>query len=274
MEPPQPCELALINAWPYDGAMALDFSLHVGYWFFALGTLVLTAALGAATWATARLLRTWRPPFNPLLQPVDLVLRLLLIAVCVFLGWLSELPPAQLGWQWPNAAVQVALGVAIGLALAVTIYASTRLLVARTGHRCYAPLLVELLAPRSRTELVAIAFALVPTVLLEELLFRSLWIGGFALLLPPLLLIVAGGLLFGLMHGPQGVWGMAGAALAGLLFGLLFLSAGSLLLPVVAHYVANLAQLAAAPYVLKQTPQPKGAEERKETQRTATSDHI
>jgi membrane protease YdiL (CAAX protease family) len=39
---------------------------------------------------------------------------------------------------------------------------------------------------------------------------------------------------------------MAGAALAGVLFGWLFLAAGSLLLPLAAHYATNLVQLGIA----------------------------
>ena len=226
--------------------------LTLGYWFFVVGTLALTSALGVSTWATARLLRTWRPPFNPLLQPADLLLRVVLIGLCVLLGLLSGLPAQVLGWQWPRPGAQVALGVVVGLLLALAIFASTRLLVARTGYRYYSPLLVELLAPRSRTEFVAIACALLPSVLLEELLFRSLWIGGLSPLLPQALLIGAACILFGVMHSPQGAWGMVGAALAGLLFALLFGWTQSLLLPLVAHYVVNLAQLAAAPFILAQ----------------------
>lgn len=238
---------------PYHGQMALiaqGASQGAGYWTFLLGTLVLTAALGASTWATARLLRTWRPDFNPLLQPADLLLRVVLVGLCILLGSLSGVPAARLGWQWPSAGAQIALGAGLGLLLALLFYLSTRLLVARTGYRFYSPLLVELLAPHSAAEFAAIALALIPSVLLEELLFRSLWIGGVSVLLPPLVLIAAGSLLFGLMHSPQGAGGMVGAALAGLIFGLLFMAAGSLLLPVVAHYVANLAQLAAAPFTM------------------------
>ena len=41
-------------------------------------------------------------------------------------------------------------------------------------------------------------------------------------------------------------WGMAGAALAGVILGVLFLLAGSLLLPGIAHYVANMVQVSVA----------------------------
>ena len=82
-----------------------------------------------------------------------------------------------------------------------------------------------------------------PVVLVEELLFRSLLIGGFALLLPLPLLLIGWSVLFGLLHAPQGLWGMLGAGLGGLLLGILFVVQGSILLPIVAHYVTNCVQV-------------------------------
>jgi membrane protease YdiL (CAAX protease family) len=87
---------------------------------------------------------------------------------------------------------------------------------------------------------------MVPVVVLEELLFRSLLLAGLAPLAPQPLLLVAAGLAFGLMHSPQGAWGMIGAGLAGMGLGLLFLWAGSLVLPFVTHYVANVVQVGLA----------------------------
>jgi membrane protease YdiL (CAAX protease family) len=221
------------------------------YALFVILTVVLTAALGIATAATTRLLRTWRPAHNPLLLPGELLLRLALIALCAGLGWLSGVPAAALGWHFSRWPRDLLLGLLVGLALAGAFSVSTRWVVARTGHRFYSPLLTDLLAPRSGGERVAMALALVPTVLLEEMLFRSLWIGGMAPLLPAGVpvwwLVVGSALLFGLMHSAQGAWGMVGAGLAGLLFGLLFVATGSLLLPAVAHWVANVAQVAALP---------------------------
>jgi membrane protease YdiL (CAAX protease family) len=46
------------------------------------------------------------------------------------------------------------------------------------------------------------------------------------------------------MHAPQGMWGIAGAVLAGLLLGALFLAFGSIVVAIVAHYVVNTAQIA------------------------------
>ena len=74
-------------------------------------------------------------------------------------------------------------------------------------------------------------------------MFRSLLIGGLSPLLPTAWLIVGFSVVFGLLHSPQGAWGMVGAGAAGALFGLLFLWQQSLLTPFVAHYVANGAQI-------------------------------
>ena len=64
-----------------------------------------------------------------------------------------------------------------------------------------------------------------------------------ALLLPLPLLLIGWSVLFGLLHAPQGLWGMLGAGLGGLLLGILFVVQGSILLPIVAHYVTNCVQV-------------------------------
>lgn len=215
------------------------------YWLFVTLTLVLTAALGVATVATTRLLRTWRPQHNPLLLPGEVLMRLALVAVCVGLGWLSGRPFAALGWTLDYWPVWLVLGVVLGAALGAAFFFATRWVVARTGHRFYSPILTEILAPRDGVELAWMALAFVPAVALEELLFRSLWIGGFSVMAPAGLWLLASALIFGLLHGAQGLWGMAGATLAGLILGLLFLASGSLVLPLAAHWVVNVIQVAA-----------------------------
>ncbi|GIV77264.1 CPBP family intramembrane metalloprotease [Litorilinea aerophila] len=213
------------------------------YWLFVAVTLGLTAFIGYGTYSTARLLRTWRPNRNVLLLPAENLFRLLLILVCGGLGQLSGLPHTQLGWTFPRAGDQVVLGISLGVMLALFFYGATRWLTARTGHRYYSPLLLEIIVPRTAWELLGVLLALIPVVLLEELLFRSLLVGGLLPILPAPLLVVGWGILFGLMHSPQGLWGMTGASLAGIFLGVLFLEQGSLLTPLVTHYVANAVQI-------------------------------
>jgi hypothetical protein len=216
------------------------------YWLFVILVLAMTAFLGYGTFATARLLRTWQPEGNLLLMPGENVLRLGMVALCVGLGWLSGLPLAELGWTAPGAAGQVLWGVGIGGAVAGFFIVTTRWLVQRTGMRFYSDQVIGLIVPKSGRELLLVGLALMPVVVLEELLFRSLLLGGLSPILPVAWLLVGFGVIFGLLHSPQGAWGMVGAGLAGILFGLLFLWQGSLLLPIVAHYVANFVQIAVA----------------------------
>lgn len=217
--------------------------MTVHYAIFLIFTLALTGFLGYATFATARLLRTWRPEENLLLFPQENALRVLLVLVCAGLGLLSGVGPSALGWQWINWRADAALGLGIGLALAAGFYAATRLLLRLGGGRFYSPSVLEILLPRDAREFWLVLLAFIPAVLVEELLFRSLFIGGLSPLLPPLALVWATGVVFGLLHSPQGVWGMAGAGLAGVIFGLLFVNTGSLVAPLVAHYVANSVQI-------------------------------
>ena len=151
-----------------------------------------------------------------------------------------------MGWQWANWRSDGLLGLGIGLGLAFGFYAATRLLLRLGGGRFYSPSVLEILLPTNRREFWLVLLAFIPAVLVEELLFRSLLIGGLSPLVSPLALVLGGGVVFGLVHSPQGVWGMAGAGLAGVIFGLLFTATGSLVAPMVAHYVANGVQIGLA----------------------------
>ena len=111
------------------------------------------------------------------------------------------------------------------------------------GTRLYSKTFAEMIVPRTQREFYLIAGALIFVVILEELLFRSLLIGGLSPLLPVWVLIIFTSIVFGVLHLPQGAWGIVGATIAGAIFGVLFLYEHSLLAPIVAHYVANMIQI-------------------------------
>ena len=217
--------------------------MTINFWLFIILTLALVAFLSYGTYATARLLRTWQPDRNLLLLPAENLLRLVLIAFCMILGYLSGAPLAQLGWVFPAIGHQLLWGTVWGSGLAFFFYGSTKWLVRATGQRFYSSVVIQAITPRNRRELLLVLLVMAPVVLVEELLFRSLLIGGFALLLPLPLLLIGWSVLFGLLHAPQGLWGMLGAGLGGLLLGILFVVQGSILLPIVAHYVTNCVQV-------------------------------
>jgi len=210
---------------------------------FILGTLALLAFLAWATWRSAQILRELAPQFNLLLLPAENVLRLGLIFVCVALARASGLPDSQFGWATTDWAQSMWLGIGVGVVGAISVPWLTRWAIARFGKQIYSPIVVRSIVPRKRIEWLLVPLALGPAVVLEELLFRSLLLGGFALFAPPILLAVAWSIIFGVMHAPQGGLGIIVAALLGLLFSGMFLVTASLLAPIVAHYVINLLQL-------------------------------
>jgi membrane protease YdiL (CAAX protease family) len=216
------------------------------YTLFVLLTLILLAGIGWITYQTARLLRVWTPDSNLLLAPAENALRLGLIVLCIGLGLLSGLPPVVLGWTWDDAGAAIGWGVVAGVALSLLLTGASVLALRRWGQTIYSPLVVLNILPASRREWLLVLLALFPAVLLEELLFRSLLVGGLSPLAPAWLLVIGISLLFGLLHTPQGALGVAGTALAGLVLSLLFLWQGSLLAPLVAHYTANALQLVQA----------------------------
>jgi membrane protease YdiL (CAAX protease family) len=179
-------------------------------------------------------------------MPAENLVRVVMLLFCVALGYLSGVEATQLGWQWPQPALQLLIGVGAGLATALFFYYTTRQIVRHSGDRFYSPAVMHYIIPKSRREFLLVLLALIPVVLLEELLFRSLLLGGLSPLAPEIVLLIGFGLVFGLFHSPQGIWGMIGAGLGGIIFGLLFLWQQSILAPVVAHYVANAAQIGMA----------------------------
>jgi membrane protease YdiL (CAAX protease family) len=216
------------------------------YAIFLVLILGLTAFIGYGTYATARLLKTWQPDRNLLLMPEENLVRAVILLVAIGLGYLSGVDPARLGWQMPQPLTQLWIGIGVGLALALLFYFVTRQIVRRTGKRFYSSVVITYIVPKTNREFYLVLLALIPVVLLEEVLFRSLLLGGLSLLVPEGVLLIIFGVVFGLLHSPQGIWGMLGAGLGGIVFGLLFVWSGSLLAPVIAHYVANAVQISLA----------------------------
>ena len=217
--------------------------MDLRYWLFVVLTLLLTGFIGYSTYATARLLRTWQPDTNLLLMPAEAFSRLVFILACNGLGLLSGLPVEQLGWTLVDVGPQIVWGIGWGIVMAGFFILTTQWVITGTGQRFYSTMVFAHVLPTNRQESLLVALAMVSVVVAEELLFRSLLLGGLTPLLSPPVLIGLTAMLFGLMHSPQGLWGMVGATLAGIMLGVLFFQTGSILLPLVAHYVANMVQI-------------------------------
>jgi membrane protease YdiL (CAAX protease family) len=218
----------------------------MAFTLFAAGTLALTAFITWATYRSAQVLRQMQVDFNLLLLPAENLLRVGLVVACLILGWASGLPREQFGWTSHAPLTDLGIGLAVGILAQVILNVLTNWAISRFGPGIYSPVVILSILPRSRAEWAPVLLALFPAVLVEELLFRSLLLGGLAAAWPVPVLIVGTALLFGWMHSPQGWLGMIMTCAASLLFAALFLWRGSLLPPLGAHYVVNVLQLVIA----------------------------
>jgi len=211
---------------------------------FILGTLALLAFLAWSTWQSALVLRRIALTTNLLLLPLENLMRLALILVCVILARVSGQPETQFGWSTTDLGSAALMGLTIGAVTGFIVPLITRWAIARFGPKIYSPIVVQSVMPRNRAEWFWVPLALAPAVLLEELLFRSLLLGGFATIAPPIFLALLWSIIFGAMHSPQGALGMIVAAMLGVMLSILFLATQNLIAPFVAHYIINLVQLA------------------------------
>jgi membrane protease YdiL (CAAX protease family) len=213
---------------------------------FAAVLALLILTLGAATWYSGRLLRRLIPPVNLLLTLPDTLLRLVLILVCIALGlWLGP-GVGALGWRTDRLVQDALIGAAAAVLLAPGFMWVGYVVVRRWGPEIYDNRLLRAIVPVNRGEWFGVVLALAPAAVLEELLFRSLPLGGLTWLASPWVLMWPFSLLFGLMHASQGQWGLVGTALMGLLLSALFLYTGSIWAPIVAHWLLNVTEVTLA----------------------------
>jgi uncharacterized protein len=101
--------------------------------------------------------------------------------------------------------------------------------------------------PATWTERRWWVFVCITAGVCEEVLFRGFmlhYLHVFPWTLNLTLALLISSVIFGFNHLYQGAGGVAGTAIAGVLFGLLFLLTGNLLLPIILHFVMDVRMLA------------------------------
>jgi membrane protease YdiL (CAAX protease family) len=209
---------------------------------------LLTLVLAWLTYQSNLLLQEYQPDFNVLLAPPELLMRGVLVGLCLFLAWLSGLSRPQLGLISPFPFYSLGVGVGLGVAIQISLNIFTQGAIRYFGPQIYSPLVMHSILPRHLREWPLVGLAMLPAVAMEELLFRTLWLGVFGSAMPLFWLIIATSILFGFMHQPQGNLGIILTGSVNVLFCLLFVWSGELLIPFVAHYTINMLQLALADY--------------------------
>jgi membrane protease YdiL (CAAX protease family) len=210
--------------------------------------ILLTLFLAWITYQSNLLLQRFRPDFNLLLSPPELAARVVLVGVCLLLAWLTGLPAEQLGLAITDPLWHIGVGLGAGVVILVAVNLLTFGAIRYFGRDIYSPWVIRNILPRRPLEWGLVPLALAPAVAMEELLFRTLWLGGFGDIIPLPVLVLGTSIVFGIMHLPQGFLGVIVAGGVNVLLALLFLWAGGILAPLVAHYVINLLQVLVAYY--------------------------
>ncbi|MFC1975297.1 CPBP family intramembrane glutamic endopeptidase [Chloroflexota bacterium] len=210
--------------------------------------ILLTLFLTWVTYQSNSLLQKFQPDFNLLLSPPELVVRIILVGGCLLLAWLMGLPAEQLGLAIADPLGHIGVGLVAGIVILAVVNLLTFGAIRYFGRDIYSPWVIRNILPRRPLEWVLVPLALAPAVAMEELLFRTLWLGGFSDIIPLPVLILGTSVVFGIMHLPQGFLGVIVAGGVNVLLSLLFLETGGILAPLVAHYVINLLQVLLAHY--------------------------
>jgi len=220
-----------------------------------LATTLFTVFIAWMTYRSNLLLKEIELDFNVLTSLPEVISRILFVGICLFFAWLSGLPASELGLTTTNFWRSIGLGFGIGVITQLVVNTVTILAITHFGKQIYSAWLIRNILPRRGIEWVWVALAFIPSVLMEELLFRSLLLGTFQTLVPIPILIIGTSLIFGFMHQPQGKLGMIVAGAINILFSVIFIWTGELLVPFAAHYTINVLQIMVASIVIRRFPQ-------------------
>ena len=227
--------------------MANSF-IDLNVWLTAtrVAIILLTLILALITHQSNQLLKRVQPEFNLLLSLPENLIRIGLAGVCLLLAWMSGMSRQQLGLVVVNPLWQVGVGWGVGLIIQGAANVVMTIAIKKFGRQVYSPFVIRNILPRRPAEWILVPLAFIPAVFMEELLFRSLWIGVFSPIMWLSVLVVGTSFVFGLMHLPQGVLGATLAGGVNILLSLLFVWTGSFLTPLVAHYTINISQVVLA----------------------------
>ncbi|QIG79111.1 CPBP family intramembrane glutamic endopeptidase [Stakelama tenebrarum] len=93
----------------------------------------------------------------------------------------------------------------------------------------------------------------------EEIAYRGYLLPYFEAMLPAWAAIAASSMLFGLAHAYQGAGGVVVTGLLGAIFGVIFVTTGSLLLPVLLHALVDVSSMITAYLALRNRPEATAA---------------
>ena len=163
---------------------------------------------------------------------------LALLSLVLYFVWSNGEGFGALGWRWRNAAREAAIGFILFVPFIVfSVLLSTGLHGAGLSGPQQAP---SFLIPASGPQYLLSLFFLVVVAVSEETIFRGYLLLRFgALTGRPVAAVLISAVIFSLGHGYQGTAGVFGVGVLGIIFALVYLWRGSLIAPVVIHFLQD-----------------------------------
>ena len=152
-------------------------------WVFIFGTLALVAFLYWASYRSAQVMRHATIEGNLLLSWPEIVFKLVVLGFCS--GLAATLGNSRVGLGWPPQTfwLDIVVGIGFGIAIQVAVNIVSAVAVRSLGKDIYSEKVLKSVSPRNRREWILTPLPLLLAVVVEEVLFRALLIGGFGIVI-------------------------------------------------------------------------------------------
>jgi membrane protease YdiL (CAAX protease family) len=173
------------------------------------------------------------------LSAVATILRdLSLVSLILFFLWRNREQVRSIGWNFTNFWKEFILGVILFFPF---FYAAGKLENALHAAGLFVPStpLPAFLSPRGSVEILLAFFLVVVVAIAEETIFRGYLILRFRAMMNNLAAVLLSAVVFSLGHGYEGTAGLVTVGFMGLIFALVFKWRGSLVAPMVMHFLQD-----------------------------------
>jgi membrane protease YdiL (CAAX protease family) len=171
---------------------------------------------------------------------------LTLVSLVLFFVWRNGETPAQIGWSLKRFPLEVAMGLLLFIPMAYVVNWLEELF---TAAGLSAPTSSsDYLHPNSPAEMWLAAGLVVVVAVAEETIFRGYLLLRFTGLgLGKTLAVLLSSAIFAVGHGYEGPLGLATVAVMGILFAAVYLWRGSLVAPMVMHFLQDFIAIVVVP---------------------------
>ncbi|GAB4339977.1 MAG: hypothetical protein Kow0099_15530 [Candidatus Abyssubacteria bacterium] len=165
-----------------------------------------------------------------------------LVALVFYFVWRNGETPVRLGWTSKGAVREFFLGIALFFPFALVVGGVDRV-VSQLGFSVPGKTIPSFLMAKGVWEYVLAFVLIVVVAVAEETIFRGYLILRFRSIVSTEFAVVFSSVIFSLGHGYEGSGGVMVVAVIGVIFALVYLWRGSLIAPIVMHFIQNFAGL-------------------------------